>query len=135
MVTRASGSEDMGKQINRQMFASPKALAVSAGLIGEDEAKKRRSDVTQEADFYGSMDGASKFVRGDAIAGLLILFINLIGGIEEASSSTPKRRAKLNGKRAGIRVMGAGLSVHETLLQGLPGQAPGEKRRGSGDHT
>ncbi|MGC3519865.1 FHIPEP family type III secretion protein, partial [Pseudomonas aeruginosa] len=43
--------------------------------------KKRRSEVAQEADFYGSMDGASKFVRGDAIAGLLILFINLIGGV------------------------------------------------------
>lgn len=54
---------------------------LNAGIISQDEAKKRRMEVTQEADFYGSMDGASKFVRGDAIAGLLILFINLIGGI------------------------------------------------------
>lgn len=54
---------------------------LSAGVIGQDEAKKRRQEVIQEADFYGSMDGASKFVRGDAIAGLLILFINLVGGI------------------------------------------------------
>ena len=54
---------------------------LNAGLIDQHEAKKRRADVSQEADFYGSMDGASKFVRGDAIAGLLILFINLIGGI------------------------------------------------------
>jgi flagellar biosynthesis protein FlhA len=54
---------------------------LNAGLIDQAEAKKRRSEVAQEADFYGSMDGASKFVRGDAIAGLLILFINLIGGI------------------------------------------------------
>ena len=54
---------------------------LNAGLINQDEAKIRRSDVAQEADFYGSMDGASKFVRGDAVAGLLILFINLIGGI------------------------------------------------------
>jgi flagellar biosynthesis protein FlhA len=54
---------------------------LNAGLIDQGEAKKRRSEVSQEADFYGSMDGASKFVRGDAIAGLLILFINLIGGI------------------------------------------------------
>ncbi|MBX9913754.1 MAG: flagellar biosynthesis protein FlhA [Pseudomonadaceae bacterium] len=54
---------------------------LNAGLIEQAEAKKRRSEVSQEADFYGSMDGASKFVRGDAIAGLLILFINLIGGI------------------------------------------------------
>ncbi|EKN6261491.1 flagellar biosynthesis protein FlhA [Yersinia enterocolitica] len=54
---------------------------LNAGLIGEDEAKKRRSDVTQEADFYGSMDGASKFVRGDAVAGLLIMVINVVGGL------------------------------------------------------
>ncbi|WP_035343006.1 MULTISPECIES: flagellar biosynthesis protein FlhA [Dickeya] len=54
---------------------------LNAGLIGEDEAKKRRAEVTQEADFYGSMDGASKFVRGDAIAGLMIMAINVIGGL------------------------------------------------------
>jgi flagellar biosynthesis protein FlhA len=54
---------------------------LNAGLIGEDDARKRRVLVTQEADFYGSMDGASKFVRGDAIAGILILAINLIGGL------------------------------------------------------
>ncbi|MEJ5112929.1 flagellar biosynthesis protein FlhA [Erwinia billingiae] len=54
---------------------------LNAGLIGEEEAKKRRSDVTQEADFYGSMDGASKFVRGDAIAGIMIMVINVVGGL------------------------------------------------------
>lgn len=54
---------------------------LNAGLIDQETAKLRRSEVSQEADFYGSMDGASKFVRGDAIAGLLILFINLIGGV------------------------------------------------------
>lgn len=54
---------------------------LNAGVITQEEAKKRRSDIMQEADFYGSMDGASKFVRGDAVAGLLILFINLVGGI------------------------------------------------------
>lgn len=54
---------------------------LNAGLIGEDEAKRRRSEVTQESDFYGSMDGASKFVRGDAIAGLMIMAINVIGGL------------------------------------------------------
>ncbi|MCR5868251.1 MULTISPECIES: flagellar biosynthesis protein FlhA [Aquincola] len=53
---------------------------LNAGLINEDEAKKRRAEVSEEADFFGSMDGASKYVRGDAIAGLLILFINLVGG-------------------------------------------------------
>jgi flagellar biosynthesis protein FlhA len=54
---------------------------LNAGLISQEDARKRREDVAQEADFYGSMDGASKFVRGDAIAGILILFINIIGGI------------------------------------------------------
>jgi flagellar biosynthesis protein FlhA len=54
---------------------------LNAGLIGEDEARKRRALVTQEADFYGAMDGASKFVRGDAIAGILIMAINLVGGL------------------------------------------------------
>ncbi|HHW76417.1 MAG TPA: flagellar biosynthesis protein FlhA [Xanthomonadaceae bacterium] len=54
---------------------------LNAGIIDQAEAKRRRAEVVQEADFYGSMDGASKFVRGDAIAGLLILFINMLGGI------------------------------------------------------
>ncbi|MFT6630542.1 MAG: flagellar biosynthesis protein FlhA [Bacteriovoracaceae bacterium] len=54
---------------------------LNAGLINDEQAKVRRSEVAQEADFYGSMDGASKFVRGDAIAGILITAINIIGGI------------------------------------------------------
>ncbi|MDZ5601593.1 flagellar biosynthesis protein FlhA [Pseudomonas sp. RP23018S] len=54
---------------------------LNAGLIDQNQAKLRRAEVAGEAEFYGSMDGASKFVRGDAIAGLLILFINLIGGM------------------------------------------------------
>ena len=54
---------------------------LNAGLIGEDEARKRRTEVAQEADFYGSMDGASKFVRGDAVAGIMIMVINIIGGL------------------------------------------------------
>ncbi|HZO22413.1 MAG TPA: flagellar biosynthesis protein FlhA [Steroidobacteraceae bacterium] len=54
---------------------------LNAGLITQDEARARRIEVRAEADFYGSMDGASKFVRGDAIAGILILFINIIGGL------------------------------------------------------
>ena len=53
---------------------------LSAGVIGEDEARTRRKEVGDEADFYGAMDGASKFVKGDAIAGLVITFVNLIGG-------------------------------------------------------
>lgn len=54
---------------------------LNAGLLGEEEAGRRRTAIAQEAEFYGSMDGASKFVRGDAIAGILILFINIIGGL------------------------------------------------------
>jgi len=54
---------------------------LNAGLITQDEAKQRRADVAKEADFYGAMDGASKFVRGDAVAGILILLINLFGGV------------------------------------------------------
>ncbi|VVE17126.1 flagellar biosynthesis protein FlhA [Pandoraea terrigena] len=54
---------------------------LNAGLIGEEDARKRRSVIAQEADFYGSMDGASKFVRGDAVAGLLIMIINIVGGL------------------------------------------------------
>lgn len=53
---------------------------LNAGLISQDDALKRREEVGQEADFYGAMDGASKFVRGDAVAGILILFINILGG-------------------------------------------------------
>src|SRR5690606_3796200 len=54
---------------------------LNAGLITQEQAIARRADVAQEADFYGAMDGASKFVRGDAVAGILILAINVIGGI------------------------------------------------------
>jgi flagellar biosynthesis protein FlhA len=53
---------------------------LNAGLINEKQARKRRKEVTSEADFYGSMDGASKFVKGDAIAGIIVTLINLIGG-------------------------------------------------------
>jgi flagellar biosynthesis protein FlhA len=54
---------------------------LNTGLIGEEEAKSRRKEIAKEADFYGAMDGASKFIRGDAIAGILITLVNIIGGI------------------------------------------------------
>ncbi|QPT39103.1 Flagellar biosynthesis protein flhA [Oligella ureolytica] len=54
---------------------------LNAGLIAEDDARKRRAEVAQEAEFYGAMDGASKFVRGDAVAGLIIMFVSIIGGL------------------------------------------------------
>ncbi|MCF6250565.1 MAG: flagellar biosynthesis protein FlhA [Methylococcaceae bacterium] len=54
---------------------------LNSGLIDQDQARERRAEIAAEADFYGSMDGASKFVRGDAIAGIIILFVNMIGGL------------------------------------------------------
>ncbi|XLZ70163.1 flagellar biosynthesis protein FlhA [Massilia sp. SR12] len=54
---------------------------LNAGLIGEPEARRRRNEVSQEAEFYGAMDGASKYVRGDAIAGILVTVINIVGGL------------------------------------------------------
>ncbi len=54
---------------------------LNAGTINEEQARKRRADIAQEADFYGSMDGASKFVRGDAIASILIVIVNIVGGL------------------------------------------------------
>jgi len=54
---------------------------LNAGLITEDEARRRRKEIEEEADFYGSMDGASKFVRGDAIAGIIITIVNVVGGL------------------------------------------------------
>ncbi len=54
---------------------------LNAGIIDQDEARARRADVASEADFYGAMDGASKFVRGDSVAGILILIINIVGGL------------------------------------------------------
>jgi flagellar biosynthesis protein FlhA len=54
---------------------------LNAGLIGEQEARKRRSEVSQEAEFYGAMDGASKYVRGDAVAGIMVTIINMVGGL------------------------------------------------------
>ena len=54
---------------------------LNAGIITQDQARERRAEVRAESDFYGSMDGASKFVRGDAIAGILIMIINIVGGL------------------------------------------------------
>lgn len=54
---------------------------LNAGLIGEDEARRRRAEVSQESEFYGAMDGASKYVRGDAIAGIMVTIINIVGGL------------------------------------------------------
>lgn len=86
---------------------------LNAGLIKQEEARQRRAEVAQEADFFGSMDGASKFVRGDAIAGILILFINVIGGI-------------VIGMTAHDLSAGSALTVYGTLAigDGLVAQIP-----------
>ena len=54
---------------------------LNAGLIGEEDARRRRSEISREAEFFGSMDGASKFVRGDAVAGIVIMLLNIVGGL------------------------------------------------------
>lgn len=54
---------------------------LNAGLIGEEDARRRRTEISREAEFFGSMDGASKFVRGDAVAGIIIMLLNLVGGL------------------------------------------------------
>ena len=54
---------------------------LNAGLITDDEARERRAEISREADFYGAMDGATKFVKGDAIAGVVIIAINMVGGL------------------------------------------------------
>src|SRR3954469_3994231 len=54
---------------------------LNAGLIGENDARRRRTEVAQEAEFYGAMDGASKYVRGDAVAGIMVTVINIVGGL------------------------------------------------------
>ena len=87
MVVVTSGASRVSEVSARfTLDAMPgKQMAIDAdlntGLIDEQEAKKRRQNLQREADFYGSMDGASKFVKGDAIAGIIITIINLLGGI------------------------------------------------------
>src|SRR6056297_3984156 len=84
VVTKGAGrvSEVTARFTLDSMPGKQMAIAadLNAGLIDQEVALRRREDVAREADFYGAMDGASKFVRGDAIAGILILFINIIGG-------------------------------------------------------
>ncbi|MDR2179434.1 MAG: flagellar biosynthesis protein FlhA [Synergistaceae bacterium] len=87
LVVITKGAERVAEVAARfTLDAMPgKQMAIDAdlnsGLIDENEAKERRRDIQREADFYGAMDGASKFVKGDALAGLLITFINIVGGL------------------------------------------------------
>jgi len=85
VITKGSGrvSEVAARFVLDAMPGKQMAIDadLNAGLIDADEARKRRASVANEAEFYGAMDGASKFVRGDAIAGLIITALNLVGGI------------------------------------------------------
>ena len=67
---------------------------LNAGLISESDARERREAISNEADFYGAMDGASKFVRGDAIAGILITLVNIIGGFIIGKGTTTCRKTE-----------------------------------------
>ncbi len=86
---------------------------LNAGLLSREEAKLRREEVREEADFYGSMDGSSKFIKGDAIAGLLILFINIIGGLAIGVMSHDMSLADA----AGVYVL---LTIGDGLVAQLP---------------
>ena len=96
-----------------------KQLAVDAdlgaGLINQEQARARRLEITAEADFYGSMDGASKFVRGDAVAGILILLINIVGGILVGSLQHGMTLAAAFGRYATLAV-GDGLVAQVPAL-------------------
>ncbi len=87
---------------------------LNAGLIDEKEAKRRRAEVGEEANFFGSMDGASKFVRGDAVAGILILLINIIGGFAIGML----QHGLSAGKAADIYVL---MAVGDALVAQIPG--------------
>src|SRR3569833_908888 len=84
-VTKGAGriSEESARFILDAMPGKQMAIDadLNAGVLSREDAKARREEVRDEADFYGSMDGARKFIRGDAMAGILILFINIIGGL------------------------------------------------------
>src|SRR5207247_724174 len=86
---------------------------LQAGIIDDREAQRRRQDITRQADFYGAMDGASKFVRGDAIAGIIITLINIVGGliIGVAEHGMPLAKA-------------AQIFTHLTIGDGLVSQVP-----------
>src|SRR5258707_6028737 len=75
---------------------------LSAGLIDEKAAKERRKALEDESGFFGAMDGASKFVRGDAVAGLLVVFINIIGGIIIGVAQQDRKSTRLNSSHANI---------------------------------
>ena len=93
---------------------------LNSGLINESEARNRRSEIEQEANFYGAMDGASKFVRGDAIAGIIITLVNIIGGlligvIQQGLDVSRQEAAKLFG--AQVTTAQAAQAFNQTKVQ------------------
>ena len=82
VITKGAGRvAEVAARFTLDAMPGKQMADLNAGLIGEDDARRRRATIAEEADFFGSMDGASKFVRGDAVAGILIMFINVIGGL------------------------------------------------------
>ena len=100
---------------------------LNAGLIGEADARRRRSEVAKEAEFYGAMDGASKFVRGDAIAGIIIVLINIVGGLTigvfQHGLDIAHRRAELHAAHRRRRPGGAGAGADHLDRGRHPGHA------------
>ena len=84
---------------------------LNAGMIDEHEAQRRRQEITQQADFFGAMDGASKFVRGDAIAGIVITLINIVGGLF------------IGVVESGMTLGQAAVAVHQAHHRRRPGHA------------
>jgi len=98
-----------------------KQMAIDAdlntGLISEDEAKKRRKKIQDEANFYGSMDGAAKFVKGEAIAGIIITFVNIIGGIIMGTTGSATGETMSIGEATNLFMM---LSIGDGIVNMLP---------------
>ena len=112
---------------------------LSSGLISQDDARKRRKDLEQESSFFGAMDGASKFVRGDAVAGMIILGVNIVGGMligvlqHHVSFATAASHLHGADHRRGVGQPGAGPGdLHRRGLPGLQGGGGGRSRQGPG---
>ncbi|MCL2852752.1 MAG: flagellar biosynthesis protein FlhA [Defluviitaleaceae bacterium] len=90
---------------------------LNAGLIGEDEAKKRRKKIQDESSFYGAMDGAAKFVKGEAIAGIIITFVNIIGGIIMGTTGLATGESMSIGEATSLFMM---LSIGDGIVNMLP---------------
>ena len=107
---------------------------LNAGLLTREEAKQRREEVREEADFYGAMDGASKFVRGDAIAGLLILLINVVGGIIIGTNSRGMGLADAASQQAWIPAR-VSRALHGGLTSAMPQPLIRPRRCSGGNRT